>query len=401
MARRPGRVQAVVLASPIPRQVTHVLGLYIHVPFCAAICNYCNFNRGLFDASVKERYVQALLTEIRRHADGSPADTIFFGGGTPSLLSPAEIAAIVRECRAAFTMAVGTEVTLEANPESVSEESLAGFREAGVNRLSFGVQSLRDDELVRLSRLHSAGRAEAALAMARGAGFDNVSLDLMMALPQQSIAQWLDSVQAAIALSPDHLSFYILEVYPNLPLKTEMRRSNWTVAPDDDVADMYLAGLARFDEAGFRQYEISNTCRPGRESRHNLKYWRDGEWLGFGPGAHSTRLGVRTKNVSATEGYIQALSSGDPLEVERRTLSPQVRLEEALFTGLRLNAGVDLATMEGRYGVDPWEKFGGDLAPFVVEGMLIYDSAQRILRLTRSGMLMAHEVMAVFLGAEE
>ena len=374
-----------------------MLGLYLHIPFCSAICNYCNFNRGLFDAAVKERYVAALLQEIRTAADDSPADSIFFGGGTPSLLEPSEIAALVAACRESFACTADTEVTLEANPETVSPERLEGFRAAGVNRLSFGVQSFRDDELQRLSRLHSASRAEQAFRMARAAGFDNISLDLMMWLPQQTIAQWLESIDALIALGPEHASMYLLELYPNAPLRDAMARGQWSLAPDDDAADMYLSGLDRMDKAGYVQYEISNVARPGREARHNLKYWRDGAWLGFGCGAHSTRDGVRWKNLSGTEDYIAAVSGGCPASVERRVLSASERVEDALFTGLRLNEGLDLQAVQRRYGLDFLGQFGAELQPFVDQGLLIYDHGR--VRLTRAGMLLAHEIMTVFISA--
>jgi oxygen-independent coproporphyrinogen-3 oxidase len=374
-----------------------MLGLYVHVPFCSAICNYCNFNRGLFDAAVKDRYVAALRDEIRRTGDGAPADTLFFGGGTPSLLDPAEVAAIIRACRGAFALTPDAEITLEANPETVSPERLDGFRAAGVNRLSYGVQSFRDDELQRLSRLHSASRAADAFHMGRAAGFDNISLDLMMWLPQQSVAQWLDSVDALIALGPDHASMYMLEIYPNAPLRDAMARGKWSVAPDDDVAEMYLSGMDRMDRAGYVQYEISNVARPGRHSRHNLKYWRDGEWLGFGCGAHSTRGGVRWKNLASTEEYISSVARGGQLGTERRVLTAAERVEEALFTGLRLSEGIDLRAVKTRYGVDVWKNFGEELERFVDPGLLIYDGAR--LRLTRPGMLLAHEVMTVFINS--
>jgi oxygen-independent coproporphyrinogen III oxidase len=374
-----------------------VLGLYVHIPFCAAICNYCNFNRGLFEAGLKDRYVSALLQEIHRQGDGSAADTIFFGGGTPSLLEPSEIAAIITACRGAFALSADAEVTLEANPETVSLERLRGFHEAGVNRLSFGVQSFRDDELQRLSRLHSASRAADAFGMAREAGFDNISLDLMMWLPQQTIPQWLESVDALIALGPEHASMYLLEIYPNAPLRDAMARSKWSLAPDDDAAEMYVSGLHRMDKAGYVQYEISNVARPGRESRHNLKYWQDGEWLGFGCGAHSTRRGVRWKNLSSTEEYISTVARRGQLEAERRELSPGERFEEAVFMGLRLGEGIDLRSVKERYGVDVWPEFGGELQPFVDQGLLIYDGDR--LRLTRAGMLLAHEVMTVFISS--
>jgi oxygen-independent coproporphyrinogen III oxidase len=375
--------------------MTEPLGLYVHVPFCAAICNYCNFNRGLFDAALKTRYVEALLQEIRGKADGSAADTIFFGGGTPSLLEPNEIGDVIAACRESFAVAADAEITMEANPETVTAERLAGFRAAGVNRLSYGVQSFRDTELQRLSRLHSAGRAREAFGLARAEGFDNLSLDLMMWLPQQSIAEWLESVDALIELGPDHASLYLLEIYPNAPLRDAMARSKWSVAPDDDAAEMYLQGLDRLDNAGYRQYEISNVSKPGFASRHNIKYWRDGEWLGFGPGAHSTRDGVRWKNVSSTEQYITTVISGGQLDTERRVLSAAERLEDALFTGLRLTAGLDLGLLEKRYCVDVWGRYAADLQPFVDDRLLIYDGGG--LRLTRAGMLLAHEIMAVFI----
>jgi oxygen-independent coproporphyrinogen III oxidase len=389
--------------SPITR--SPVLGLYLHIPFCSAICNYCNFNRGLFDAALKTRYVDALCSEIERAADGSTAsgaearsakaaDTIYFGGGTPSLLEPEEIARIIAACRASFDVTADAEITMEANPETVSEARLARFRAAGVTRLSFGVQSFRDDELRRLSRLHSAGRARDALGEARAAGFDNVSLDLMMWLPQQSVDDWLQSVDAAIALGPEHLSLYLLEVYPNAPLKDDMARARWSQAPDDDAAAMYGTAMERLEGAGLEQYEISNVARAGRRSRHNMKYWQDGEWLGFGCGAHSTRSGVRWKNISATDDYVVRIERGESTATDVRRLTPGERLGDALFTGLRLTDGVDLDAVGARYGVDVWARYGGELRPFLDEGCLKRDGAR--LWLTRRGMLLAHEVMAVF-----
>jgi oxygen-independent coproporphyrinogen III oxidase len=374
-----------------------VLGLYVHIPFCTAICNYCNFNRGLFDAELKARYVDALLQEIQRAGDGAAADTIFFGGGTPSLLAPAEIGAIIGACRGAFDVSPDAEVTLEANPESVTTERLAAYREAGVNRVSFGVQSFNDAELQRLSRLHTASRAEVAVTEARTAGFDNVSLDLMMWLPQQSVDAWLRNVDRLIAIRPEHASVYMLELYPNAPLREEMARGNWSQAPDDDVAEMYLQGMAALERAGYTQYEISNVARRGRESRHNLKYWQDGEWLGFGCGAHSTRDGVRWKNISSTSEYVAGVTAGARLITDERRLSKEERLEEALFTGLRLAEGIDLQAMQKRYGVDVRARYGKDLEPFADEGLLVYDHG--FLRLTRRGMLLAHEMMAVFISS--
>jgi oxygen-independent coproporphyrinogen-3 oxidase len=279
----------------------------------------------------------------------------------------------------------------------VNQERLAGFLEAGVNRLSFGVQSFRDDELQRLSRLHSASRARVAFGEARRAGFDNISLDLMMWLPQQSVAEWLESVEALINVGPEHASLYLLEIYPNAPLRDAMARGRWSLAPDDDAAEMYLQAMDRLDRAGYEQYEISNVSRRGRRSSHNLKYWTDGEWLGFGCGSHSTRNGVREKNVSSTTEYIARVVEGGQISGERRVLTPQERLEEALFTGLRLADGIDLSGVNSRYAVDVRALYGDDLQPFVDAGLLIYDDAR--MYLTRAGMLLAHEVMTVFINS--
>ena len=378
-----------------------MLGLYLHIPFCSAICNYCNFNRGLFDEELKTRYVAALLQEIggaaRNVSDRvtpPAADTIYFGGGTPSLLEPHEVRSVIDACRTAFTMPDDIEVTLEANPETVTLEKLAGFRAAGVNRLSFGVQSFRDEELKRLSRLHDAKRAHHAYAWARQAGFKNVSLDLMLWLPGQALRDTMESVETLIDLSPDHASLYLLELYPNAPLRDLMKESGEKLASDDEAAAMYEAAMGRLEQVGYRQYEISNVARPERESRHNFKYWSDGEWLGFGCGAHSTRGGVRWKNVSSTDDYIRRIASGRDVVSERRVLPPASMVEEAMFMGLRLSDGVDLAVIDARYGVDTWERYGAALEPHMAAGLVRREGSR--LRLTRQGMLLSHEVMAVF-----
>jgi oxygen-independent coproporphyrinogen-3 oxidase len=383
----------------VERPAASSAGIYLHIPFCAAICNYCNFNRGLHDEVVRRRYVDALIADIRRFADPSiKADTIFFGGGTPSLLDRAEVGRIVQACNDSFELAADAEITLEANPESSTPETLEGFRSAGINRLSFGVQSFRDEELRRLGRLHSADTARAVVSHARAAGFDNLSLDLMMWLPGQSPQDWLANVDELIALDPDHASLYLLEIYPNAPLRDEMARAGLSPAPDDDAAEMYLAGMERLESAGFEQYEISNVARPrARRSRHNLKYWQEGEWLAFGCGAHATFRGERWRTISSTGEYIDRVAAGADVRVDRRTLTPDERLEEALFMGLRLTDGVDVAAVEQQHGIDIWLRYGPDLAPYVDAG-LVHHEARRRLALTRRGMLLANEVMSVFIG---
>lgn len=371
-----------------------MLGCYVHVPFCSAICTYCNFNRGLLDAGLKERYVEALITDIARSAERVAVDTIYFGGGTPSLLEPGEVHRVIAACCSSFDVDGESEITLEANPETLTPARLEGFRAAGVNRLSLGVQSFRDAELTRLGRIHDADRARAAVREARQAGFDNVSLDLMMWLPGQRLSEWLESVEALVDLGPEHASLYLLELYPNAPLREVMAREGSGLPPDDEAADMYLEALARLDRAGYTQYEISNVARPGRESRHNVKYWMDGEWLAFGCGAHGCRDGVRWRVVSATEDYVARVGRGETVRAGERRLTPDDAAAEAAFMGLRLASGVDLDVLRGRYGVDLWARVGDRLEPAVEAGLLGRDGGR--IRLSRNGMLVANEIMSVF-----
>jgi oxygen-independent coproporphyrinogen-3 oxidase len=219
----------------------------------------------------------------------------------------------------------------------------------------------------------------------------------MLWLPGQDVASWLTSVDALIQLGPEHASLYLLEIYPNAPLKDEMARGGWSVAPDEDAAAMYLEGLARLDAAGYEQYEISNVARNGCRSRHNMKYWQDGEWAGFGCGAHSTRNGVRWKNVSSTAEYVAALAAGLDPRRDERILSAEERVEEALFMAMRLSDGVDLAGMRDRHGLDVWARYGAELQPFV-DGRLLCHEPGRRLALSREGMLVANDIMAVFIG---
>lgn len=373
-------------------------GLYLHIPFCQAICHYCNFTRGLVEAAVQARYVDALATDIARHAGDAAIDSIYLGGGTPSVLTGAQVARLVRTCREAFAVASDAEITMEANPESVSEASAAAFLEAGVTRVSLGVQSFRDDELARLGRLHSAARAAQAVADLRRAGADNVSLDLMLWLPDQRPGHLRESIARLVDLAPEHASVYLLEIYPQSPLREAMARSGWSVAPDDDAADMYLDTMSALEAAGYRQYEISNVARPGRESRHNLTYWRDGNWLAFGAGAHGADDTCRWRVVSGTGDYIARVDRGDDTVAERWPRDGATRCEEALFMGLRLVEGLDLPRFRARYGLDVWGRYGEALEPFVRAGHLVHQPGRRI-SLTRPGMLVANDAMAVFLDA--
>ena len=387
-----------------------MLGLYIHIPFCQHICSYCNFNRGLLDAELKRNYVDALVAEIMKSGINSAGpraaaelipdfivsavDTIFFGGGTPSLLEPAEVARILRACRETYRVTDDAEITLETNPETVTPERLRAFRDAGINRLSFGVQSFDDEELKKLGRIHSAAKAIEVIGDAMRIGFASVSFDLMLWLPGQTPATWYRTVDQAISLSPDHLSLYLLELYPNAPLKEEMARSGWSQTPDDDAAEMYLEGLQRLDAAGYAQYEISNVARTGHRSRHNIKYWESGSWRGFGCGAHSTVDGTRWKNIAGTGEYVARIGSGQGVRHDVRILSTAERIEEALFTGLRLNDGIDEAAFHARWEIFPWQRYQ-DALTLRVEAGHVWRAKGRF-GLTRAGMLVANDVLSAF-----
>jgi len=371
-----------------------LLGLYLHIPFCESICNYCNFNRGLFDPAVKKRYVDSLVLEITGTGDGAVVDTVYFGGGTPSLLEPEEVDRLLGACRESFSLTSSAEISLEVNPESASSRRLSGWREAGVNRLSFGVQSFRDVELKSLERRHSAERARAVVGTARAEGYDDISLDLMLWLPGQTSTHCRHSVKSLLELEPDHASFYLLELYPNAPLRENMARSGLSLAPEEDAVQMYLETLETTDLAGYVQYEISNVSKPGRKCRHNLKYWTDGEWLGFGCGAHSTRGTARWSNISETSRYIENVASGQDVVLSKRSLSDGERLGDALFMGLRVTEGLDVRLIEQRYGISVMEKYRSALAPFIKKKRLLCESGR--LRLTREGMLIANEVMGAF-----
>ena len=259
------------------------------------------------------------------------------------------------------------------------------------------MQSFDDDELARLDRRHDAARARRACADARAAGFDNISLDLMMWLPGQSLARWRANVDALIALEPEHASLYLLELYPNAPLKDAMARERWSRAPDDDAADMYEQAMAMLELAGYAQYEISNVARPGRESRHNVKYWTGGAWHGLGAGAHGTVGARRWRNIADTRAFNAAVARGALPEADTRMVPDEERMQEAIFMGLRMRRGIDMAEHDEKFGVELAARYGEPLAPFLQAG-LVDEVAYRsgVLRLTRRGRLLANEVLAVF-----
>ncbi|MDZ4278106.1 MAG: radical SAM family heme chaperone HemW [Dehalococcoidia bacterium] len=388
------------------------LSLYVHIPFCTAKCGYCDFNSYAGHEHMVPAYAQVLVHEAllwRGPAAGRPVATVFFGGGTPSLVPLDGLEIIMRGLGEAFAVAPDAEVTLEANPGSLDEAYLRGLLALGFNRLSVGVQSFHDDELRALDRLHTADDARAAFRAARAAGFANVNLDLIFGLPEQPMERWQQSVEGALTLEPEHLSLYALTVEEGTPLARDVARGR-TPAPDPDAqADQYEWTQGRLAQAGYDQYEISNWARPGYRCRHNLTYWECREYLGLGAGAHSYFGGVRFAGAAAP-GQFMSLVEESWREAEKdggrttmrhvvsgETITPELAMADVLILGLRLVEGVSLAGFRARFGVDATSAFGDRLADPTRDGLV--EIADGSLRLTERGRLLGNDVFAALLPA--
>lgn len=377
-------------------------GIYIHIPFCRTRCSYCDFATGSYDAPLSQRYINALTREIAHFADTHDdehtwrnADTIYFGGGTPSLLAPAQVTHILEVVRANFSVSTDAEITLEMNPGTVTLEAARAFREAGVNRASFGLQTFDDTHLRRLGRTHTAEDARRTFSTLREAGFSNVSFDLIAGLPEQTLEQWSHNLDEALALRPEHLSLYLLEVHAATPLADQLRRGVWRAPDPDTAAAMYELMLARTASAGYEHYEISNFCLKGFESRHNLKYWTAAPYYGFGNSAHSyDGSSARWSNERDTLRYCELIEQTGSAIVETTNLTAHDREAESLFLGLRLMRGVDLREHRAHFGADVRATHAADLARFHEAGLI--EVEHEILRLTRAGALLSNEVFSAF-----
>ncbi|MCY4581803.1 MAG: radical SAM family heme chaperone HemW [Chloroflexi bacterium] len=399
-------------------QPSGALALYVHIPFCESKCPYCDFNTYAGIEALIPSYVAALAREIEQWGAwlGRPTlASVFFGGGTPSYLPPDDLQRLMDAIRSAFVLPEAVETTAEANPGDCTPERLLAMRRAGFNRVSIGVQSFDDAELAMLGRRHDAQRAREAVRGARRAGFDNVSLDLMFGLPEQSAASWERSLEEAVRLETDHLSVYALTLEPGTPLEADVRLGR-TPEPDSDLAaEMYLRAQSMLAEAGMDQYEISNWARPGRESGHNLAYWRSLPYLGVGPGAHSylykvgalDAFGVRFANVNPPRAYIQrvdAWAAAGTLAVDAiataaatgycEAVSRRDAMAETMMMGLRLNAGVADAAFRERFGDAIAGAFPGPTAECIDLGLLEW--AGGALRLTEGGRLLGNEAFSRF-----
>lgn len=374
-------------------------GIYIHIPFCRSRCSYCDFATGAYEDSLAAEYVRSLAREIESSelADvGEEVDTIYFGGGTPSLLTHAQVADILEAVHKNFRVRADVEVTMEMNPGTVTSVSARAFRSEGINRASFGAQTFDDAELRRLGRTHTADDTRRTFETLRESGFDNVSFDLIAGLPRQTLEAWERNLSEALALGPEHLSLYLLEVHEATPLAAQIREGR-SSAPDADLAaEMYRVMCARTRGAGYEQYEISNFCTRGRESRHNLKYWTGAPYYGFGCSAHSFdgRASRWSKERDARR-YVELINETGSAVVERTQLDARERSAEALFLGLRLlSRGVDLAEHRALFRRDVRADYAEDLARFDDAGLIEFEGD--VLRLTPEGALLSNEVFSAF-----
>lgn len=400
-------------------QVEKQAGIYIHIPFCERKCTYCNFNTADFDSSLAARYLRAVEQEIILTGPGlanksepgrnkRAADTIYFGGGTPSIVEAEQLGSLVRACRDSFDVAEDAEITIEINPATLSDSKLDGWLAAGINRASVGVQSFIDRELQSLSRTHNAEGARQTLAALRRAGFQNISLDLIAGLPAQTLDDWKFNLREALALGPEHLSLYLLEIKEGTQLFAQIKRGARPLPDDDLAAEMYRMICEATREAGYEQYEISNFALKARRigsvddpaepdqfrSKHNLKYWTGAPFYGIGCGAHSYDGQARWVNLSRTESYIEAVVNRGCALAERHELSDEDRAAEALFMGLRLIEGIDLEEFRAEYRLDVRERFASEVARLEEADLVAFEQGR--LRLTDRGLLLSNEVFVSF-----
>jgi oxygen-independent coproporphyrinogen-3 oxidase len=373
--------------------------LYIHVPFCAEKCRYCAFVSAPPRKDDLMEYPALLMGELRLIGSGSgPVDSIYFGGGTPSLLQPEQFARLLGEIARRPGIAADAEITMEANPGTIDRLSLEKYRAAGINRLSLGIQSFDDSFLECLGRIHTAGQSRQAFQDAREAGFANVSIDLIHALPGQSLDQWRSELQNAVRLRPEHISIYGLTVEEGTPFAHTYPADSPALADEDLSADMFELADELLTAAGFDHYEIASYARPGNRSQHNSGYWRRDGYRGLGVAAHSflrEGCGVRFSNPDTLEEYRRGVTSGQLPRIDEHRLAEGEAMAEYMFLGLRLADGVDLSAFEREFGRSLEFVYGPAIIDLVRLGLLIKNG--NILALTRRGMLLSNQVFARFI----
>ncbi len=392
------------------------ISLYVHIPFCLTKCPYCDFNTYQGIEAQFADFLTAITGEIAAWATAlgrPPVNTVFLGGGTPSYLPQGDAARILDAIAAAYPLRSDAEITAECNPNDLTSARCAELRAAGINRISIGVQSLHNGLLAMLGRRHDADGAVAAFHACRRAGFDNISLDLMYGLPQQSLAQWEDTVGRVIALAPEHLSLYSLTLEEGAPLRRWVEQGRLPEPDPDLAADMYDFARAALSDAGYHHYEISNWSLPGRASEHNLTYWRNRQWLGVGPGAHSSLAHCRFWTVRSPREYARRAGewaatatpwpSVTPAAIDRATtvdgleiIDQATAAAETMFLGLRLLDGMDITAASQRVGINLLARYASELAELTAEGLLLWENESN-LRLSEKAYLLANQVFTRFL----
>jgi oxygen-independent coproporphyrinogen-3 oxidase len=372
------------------------LSLYLHIPFCRRRCGYCSFVTFAGLEPAVEPYTRALAEELRlTRRTGTAVKSIYFGGGTPSLLPAAAVSRLLGNISELYSIDPDAEITLEANPGTIDGEYLAEIRAAGVNRLSVGIQSLTDGDLAFLGRLHNVAEARRLIQLSRAAGFDNLSADFIYGLPGRRLPDWDRILNAIVELGVEHLSLYGLTLEPETPLGTAAGRGEFTPATSDEAASEYELASEKLAAAGYRQYEISNWARLGRESRHNTVYWLGGDYLGAGVGAHSFISGQRIANTSDFGQYMTALGEGYLPPRETEAIDPSTALAEAIILGLRLTEGVSINDIKRRFSIDLCDRFTTQIAELTAYGLV--ETLAGRLRLTPKGRLLGNEVFIRFL----
>ncbi len=403
---------AVELLTP-KRALKQPISVYLHIPFCLSKCIYCDFNTYEGIETLMPNFVQALITETKLWSSrlGHPkVSTIFFGGGTPSYLPAHSIAEILDTVRLETDVLSDAEITLEANPYDVNLEEAEAWTAAGFNRISIGVQAFNDKILKSLSRRHDADAAQRAVETARDAGFENISIDLMFGLPNQTMAHWEETLSQAIALQTEHLSLYGLQIEPGTPLHRDVRIGA-IVRPDDDLAaDLYELAMDRLAIAGYEHYEISNWCKPGYRSQHNLAYWLNKPYLGLGPGAHSSLSGTRFANMNSPRRYIDTIKSAadngvSPLSARpslgdfavdfTETTSRTMEISETLMLGMRLSDGISISQFNQQFDASLDDYFGDEIRELSASGLV--ERTDDRVRLTCKGRLLGNEVFERFI----
>ena len=376
-----------------------VQAAYIHIPFCVHICHYCDFNKVFIKGQPVDDYLKALQVEMERtiqQSNDNELKTVFVGGGTPTSLSQEQLKTLLTTIRNTLPIRQDAEITFEANPGDLTEDKLMVLREGGVNRLSLGVQSFDEQLLKKIGRTHHAEDVYRTVENAKKSGFQNISIDLMYGLPGQTLESFVHSLQETFRLNIQHVSSYSLIVEPKTVFYNLMRKGKLHLPSEDDDAKMYETLLQLTKQNGFHQYEISNFAKRGFESKHNLTYWNNEEYYGFGAGAHSYVDGVRKSNIGPVNHYIQQIKDGKLPILEETTLTLTEKMEEEMFLGLRKTEGVSIENFQEKFKQNPLQLFSEQLKSLKNKGLIDISSGN--IKLTKKGMFLGNEVFQAFIG---